>query len=334
MTGLEFFTDLAVTGTVLGLDRTSTVAEVEAVFELTHASAYPNSLVTDAGLVEFGWQRWHAGDEWTGLYAGAQVHRLDFLVDKEQVESPLVARYGEFPVRLHVGDLLAATAAIGYPLRQVPDPNDGCVAYWSPVSEMHVLAVDPDGAGEQAPPGTVLKMLGPQPWWPWHRNAGRELEFAGLARRLLSAERSAWLDEHDPVDEPPEVRSDWWSCLTTMVGRKAKAPEPVVALHRAAADRAVCTVGQAAIGEIGALVRAHGKGDPAGSTDEATARWLEHIPPSGDLRSDRVLRNQIHEVAQGLTHLADPALAEALQPWLDLRPALLADGRAPRVSVG
>jgi hypothetical protein len=201
---------------------------------------------------------------------------------------------------------------------------------------MHVLAIAPDSPadGEQAAPGTVLKMLGPRPWWPWWRNMGRELEFAGLARQLLSADRSAWLDAHDPVDEPPEARKDWWGCLTTMAGRKAKAHEPVVALHREAADRAVCTVAEAALAEIGALVRAHGKGVPAGSTDEATARWLAHVPPSGDLRSDRVLRTQIHEVGQGLTHLADPALAEALQPWLDLRPTLLADGRAPRIPVG
>ena len=327
----DFFVDLAVTGTVLGLDHTSTMAEVEAVFELTHASAVPNSVVTDAGLVEFGWQRWHGGDEWTATYFGAQAHRLDLLVEKEQVESPLRARYGEFPPRVHVDDLLAATAALGCPLRQVTDPNENCVAYWSPVSDMHVLAVDQNSTDEPDPPGTVLKMLGPQPWWPWHRNMGRELEFAGLARQLLAAEWSAWLDAHDPVDEPPEVRRDWWGCLTNMVQRKAKQPEPVIALHREAAERAVCTVAEAALAEIGVLVRAHGKGLPAGSTDEATTRWLAHVPPSGDLRSDRVLRNQIHEVGQGLTHLSDPALADAVRPWLDLRPTLLADGRTPRV---
>jgi hypothetical protein len=245
-----------------------------------------------------------------------------------------VARYGEFPARVHVDDLLSATAALGYPLRQVPDPNENRVAYWSPVSDMHVLATDPDSpdsTGEPDPPGTVLKVLGPQPWWPWHRYLGRELEFAGHARQLLSTGLPAWLDAHDPVDEPPEVRRDWWGCLTTMVRRKAKEPGPVVALHREAAERAVCTVAEAAVAEIGVLVRAHGKGVPAGSTDEAIARWLAHVPPSGDLRSDRVLRNQIHEVRQGLPHLVDPALADALRPWLDLRPALLADGRAPRL---
>jgi hypothetical protein len=336
MTNLEFFVDLAVTGTVLGLDHTSTLAEVEACFALTHASAYPDSLVTDAGLVEFGWQRWHGGDPWTATYFGAQAHRLDRLVEQEQVESPLQARYGEFPARVHVDDLLAATAAAGYPLRQVPERDENRVAYWSPVSDMHVLATagnstDQNGTGEQVPPGTVLKMLGPQPWWPWHRYLGRELEFAAHTRQLLSAERSAWLDAHDPVDEPPEVRRDWWGCLTTMVWRKAKEPGPVVALHREAAERAVCTVAEAALAEIGVLVRAHGKGVPAGSTDEATTRWLAHVPPAGDLRSDRVLRNQIHEVGQGLPHLADPALAEAVRPWLDLRPELLADGRVPRL---
>lgn len=327
MTNLDFFADLAVTGTVLGLDHTSTLTEVEAVFELTHAEPYPNALVSDAGLVEFGWQRWHGGDAWTATYFGAQAHRLDLLVAKEQVEPPLQARYGEFPRRVGVDDLLAATAALGYPLREVRDPNENHVAYWSPVSDMHVLATDPDGPDVE--PGTVLKMLGPQPWWPWQRYLGRELEFAGLARQYL-ADGSTWLDKRDPADEPPEVREDWWGCLATMVARKAKAPEPVVELHREAAERAVCTVAEAALAEIGVLVRAHGRGVPAGSTDEATARWLAHVPPGGDLRSDRVLRNQIHQVCQGMPHLADPALAEALRPWQELRPTLLADGRAPR----
>lgn len=329
MTNLDFFVDLAVTGTVLGLDHTSTLAEVEAAFELTHASAYDNTLVTDAGLVEFGWQRWHGGDEWTVTYFGAQVHRLTHLVEKDLVEAPLRARYGDFPTLVDADDLVAAVAAAGYQLQQVPDANEDCVAYRSPVSDMGVLAVDPGAAEGFGPAGSVIKMLGPQPRWPWDRFPGEELSFAGQARQYL-ADGSAWLDERDPVDEPPEVRRDWWGCLTTMVTRKAKAPEPVVALHREAAERAVCTVAEAALAEIGVLVRAHGRGIPAGSTDEATARWLAHVPPGGDLASDRVLRNQIHQVCQGLPHLADPALADALRPWQDLRPTLLADGRACR----
>ena len=52
MTGLEFFTDLAVTGTVLGLDHTSTVAEVEAVFELTPCLDVPELA---------GHRRWSGG---------------------------------------------------------------------------------------------------------------------------------------------------------------------------------------------------------------------------------------------------------------------------------
>jgi hypothetical protein len=333
MTG--FFADLVVTGTVLGLDHTSTMAEVEAVLDVTPFLASPNSMVTDAGLVEFGWHRWHAGDEWVGTYFGAQAHRLDLLVGKGEVEPPLVARYGEFPARVHVDDLLAATAAIGHPLRQVPDRNENCVAYRSPVSDMHVLAVDQRCGEEPDPPGTVLKVLGPRRSNPWDRFPGEDQRFASHVRLLTAmsaAERTAWLDAQDPVDELPEVRRDWWGCLTNMMWRNAAGHEPVVELHRASAERGVRTVAEAAVAEIELLVGAHGRGVPAESTDEAVTRWLAHVPPSGDVRSDRVLRNQIHEVRQGLTHLADPALAEAVRPWLELRPALLGDGRAPRVA--
>jgi crotonobetainyl-CoA:carnitine CoA-transferase CaiB-like acyl-CoA transferase len=37
--------------------------------------------------------------------------------------------------------------------------------------------------------------------------------------------------------------------------------------------------------------------------------------------------------ASDVAVVSDPALADAMRPWLDLRPTLLADGRAPRVPV-
>jgi len=335
MTGLDFFADLAVTGTVLGLDHTSTLAEVAAVFDIARTEISPRSLLSGSGLIEFGWNRRNEGDGWTVQWFGAQAHRLADLVEDGEVEPPLAARYGEFPARVHVDDLLAATARLGHPLRQVPDANEDCVAYWSPVSDMHVLAANLEGTDEQYPPGTVLKMLGPQPWWPWHRFAGRELEFAKHARRLMAmtpAERSAWLDAEDPVDEPPEVRRDWWGCLTNMLGRKADGHGLVVELHRRSAERGVCTVAEAAVAEIGQLARAYDKGVSTESTDDAVSRWLVHVPQGGDVRSDRVLRNQIHGVREGLPHLTDPGLADAVRPWLELRPALLAGGATSRLA--
>lgn len=65
MTGLDFFVDLTVNGTVLGLDHTSTPEAVLGVF-------------------------------------GAQVHRLGWLTRDDEVEPVLVERYGTFPQRVDV----------------------------------------------------------------------------------------------------------------------------------------------------------------------------------------------------------------------------------------
>lgn len=192
---------------------------------------------------------------------------VDLLARGGKVDPPLVERYGEFPRHVHVDDLRSAVAARGYPLEQVPTADEGCVEYRSPVSDMHVLAVDPACEDQPDSPGTILKMLGPRAWWPWHRFAGREPELKRHAKELL------------PMS----------------------------------------------VAEIGLLVRAHGREQVTSPADEAVRRWLGNVPPVADLASARLLRNQIHEVRQGLPLLTDPGLAEAMRPWLKLRRNLLAD---------
>ncbi len=160
MSGLDFFVDLAVTGTVLGLDHTSDVATVRSVFGEPGQVISARSMLIDTGLVEFGWTRARADQHWSISYFGAQTHRLPRLTEKGLVGSALVERYGEFPTRLDIEELRAAVIARGGTLEARPTANTGYVDLWSPKSGISVLAaMDPAETGERA--GTVVKMLGP-----------------------------------------------------------------------------------------------------------------------------------------------------------------------------
>ena len=156
----DFFVDLAVTGTVLGLDHTSDLATVQSVFGEPGQRTAKHSLLIDTGLVEFGWTRGGADQDWSISYFGAQTHRLPWLTDKGLVGAALVERYGEFPSRLDIDELRAAVSARSGSLEERPSANTGYLELWSPVSRTSVLvAVDPAETGERA--GTVVKMLGP-----------------------------------------------------------------------------------------------------------------------------------------------------------------------------
>lgn len=88
---LDFFADLATTGTVLGLDHTSDRSTVRAILgdgetSIPHLDSF--------GLIEFGWYTRH--DRESVAYLGAQTHRLEWLVDDGLLESALVEQYSEF----------------------------------------------------------------------------------------------------------------------------------------------------------------------------------------------------------------------------------------------
>ncbi|GIH28668.1 hypothetical protein Aph01nite_69780 [Acrocarpospora phusangensis] len=114
---LDFFADLLITGTVLGLDHTSTLAEVEDT--LGHDRRFAD-LVCDFGLVEFGWWRKRSEDDWAVLYFGAQTHRLPGFTEDEPVEDALVRHYGPFRQWLDLDEVLHAGLCTPRPL----DPSD------------------------------------------------------------------------------------------------------------------------------------------------------------------------------------------------------------------
>jgi hypothetical protein len=301
MTG--FFVDLTTTGTVLGLDHTSTPEAVHAVFGGEHTPP-----VDDFGLVEFGWQDREV------TYFGAQAHRLAWLAG--EVEPVLVERYGEFPARLDVDELREAVAGQSFPLEEQPHTDEDRVAYLAPVSHMGVLA-DRDSRD-------VLKILGPTHRSPWRSFPGQAERFNSYARHLFAAteaERERWFDRRTEDD------SDWWDCLAAAAAcRTGGTAETAqrwrllrLALHRAAAARGVYPPDQAAATEVGLLLAA---GLEPG---DAVRRWLDTATRPGDLPAARRLRDQIHQVERALPHLADPAVAGALREWGTVKPHLLAD---------
>ncbi|WP_433224761.1 hypothetical protein [Microtetraspora malaysiensis] len=347
MRDLDFFVDLMITGTVLGFDHTSDLADVEEVFGHDHTFEASSGVISDFGLVEFGWLRDRPEDEWAVIYFGAQTHRLPWLTSDAQVETPLVDRYGGFRPRLDVGELRDAVRARGFTLQERPSWNDGCVEYWEPTSRMGLMAVtDPDKWEE--PSGTVLKILGPGGRHAWLSFQESEQMFGSYADHALSLSEpqlAAWLDQREPDAEPR--RTDWWDCLRIVVARRTGGPSTEsarwwrlrAALDRHAAERGVDREDEAAVNLITTLVEVRDSdvADGLPTTDEAVERWLAatttlayaaHLcaeRPLGpaDIRLSRRLRNQIHAIQPCLPYVASAVLADELRAWIELKRPLL-----------
>ncbi|MGK5553241.1 hypothetical protein ACSNOI_16640 [Actinomadura kijaniata] len=327
MSDLDFFADLVATGTVLGLDHTSSPDEVEAVFgPVEEPWTSPGGMLHDFGLIEFGWHRDGRGSPWTVTYFGAQTHRLEWLVEDGGIEPRLVERYGPFRPRLDAGELLGVLRERGFPLEERPSLNDGCVEYWEPTSRMGLIA---ESSGE------VVKVLGPQPPPAWLRSRNRRGTFESYADHLVSLsepELSAWLDGREPAAGPG--RADWWHLLRGAVGRRTGG-DPAwwrlsKALDRQAAERGVDPPDEAAVTLVRTLVR--DGADPGGAVE----RWLAAVPPLAEaarlaaarsltpdeIRLSRRLRDQVHDLQAVLPSPDSPGL----RAWFALRPALLGGG--------
>jgi hypothetical protein len=292
MSGFDFFVDLTVTGTALGLDHTSAPEAVQEVFG-------------GGGLVKFSWHR-H-----TLIYFSAQAHRLPLLVRDNGIEPALVESYGAFPDRIDLDELLKAVAAQGFPLEEWPHHNEDLVDYWSPVTHMIVLA--------ERGSRDVLKVLGPEPRLSWRRFPDQLVSlldrfeaYARHIRTLTDGEREAWFAEH------AEPNADWWDCLLASV--EYRWTRLRLAVHRAATERGVYPPDQAAATEVGLLV------DADLEPDATVRRWLATavLPEPSDIAAARRLRDQIHEVSRALPRLTDSEVAARLREWVAVRPRLLA----------
>ncbi|GAB3876079.1 hypothetical protein GCM10029964_021960 [Kibdelosporangium lantanae] len=156
MRDLDFFVNLVITGTVLGLDHTSDLAEVEAVFP-DGTNPIGDSLLTSVGLVEFGWYRADPRDRWQVAYFGVQAHRLGV-----KVRTPaLTDHYGRFRRHLDYDQLRRGVEMSGFDLELQHDYQDGHGHYWLPSTGVGVTYIaDESEARKNAPVGTVLKILG------------------------------------------------------------------------------------------------------------------------------------------------------------------------------
>ncbi|XVQ82955.1 hypothetical protein ACQP2K_29465 [Microbispora siamensis] len=345
MSDLDFFADLVITGTVLGLDHTSRLDEVEEVLGRDRTFEAPSGVISDFGLVEFGWSRDRPQDDWAVVYFGAQAHRLPGLSGND-IPAALLGRYGAFRSRLYFGELRAAVEARGFTLEERPTYNEGCVDYWEPTSGMGIIAVtDPEEWDE--PSGTVLKMLGPG-HRSWRSFEGREQAFRSYTDHLLTLperELIAWLDRREPGEE--RERADWWACLRGTVARRTGGAPTENArwrrlgmdLDRHAAQRGVDAPDEAAVNLIITLAKARDLGiaDGLPTMDDAVERWqaatttftnavrlcTERPLTPDDVRLSRRLRNQIHLVQPFVPHLASAALAEEMRRWAGLKGSLL-----------
>jgi hypothetical protein len=327
---LDFFVDLVVTGTVLGLDHTSTLDDVEEV--LGPAGRAPSGMITDSGLVEFGWWRDSPRNDWQVTYFGAQAHRLPFF-DGDQVGAALVDRYGEFRPRLDVDDLRTAVRARDFDLVEVPrlgPANAGYAEYREPTTGMSVLYLDdPEAAGRQEPAGFVEKVLGTGDsrtaalrYGDQHRAFTDRVKHL---RTLSDDDLAAWVDRHSPATDPE--RADWWNYLRSRTGTAEHLRR---ALNRLAAERGVDSATDAALATL-STARDH-------EVDAAVDRWLTAMAESfaeaerlstrrpltaDEIRRSRVLRDRIHGVHVFAPRVTSAAVAGALRTWTDLKPALL-----------
>jgi hypothetical protein len=322
MSGFDFFVDLVVTGTVLGLDDTSEMATVHAVFGQDDFLPPADSF----GLIEFGWYQ-HNG-RWEVTYYGAQVHRLRWLTRDNLMEPALIERYGEFPDQVDIDELMAALAKHGVQLEELPYHDEDYVDFWSPVTRMGVLA---DRSNR-----SVEKMLGRLGRGPWRTFPARRETFTAYAKHLLTlteSERRAWFDRREPEAD----RADWWRCLSHAAAGKTGGTDETalrwarlrLALVRAAGERGGLPPDEAAVTEVGVLADAADNDLPIRvAADDAVARWLATLPASAaglDIPTARRLRDQIHEVQRGLELLTDPGLTDELRRCVAVKPLLLAD---------
>ncbi|GAB1821548.1 hypothetical protein [Herbidospora sp. RD11066] len=343
MSGLDFFADLVTTGTILGLDHTSTLEEVEAVFGAGPVDEEPHRMRHDFGLVEFSWFRRRTHDDWTCSLIGAQPHRLPDLAG--EIDPALAGRYGAFPPRLDLDDLSRAVEARGFTLTQQPRLNLDRVEYREPTTGVEVQAIPESGRV------VGLHASGIR---PVHFARGEMRRFRGWSDYLMTLRRpgmTVWLRKREPDTEPD--RTEWWTRLRRAIShRTGGTPEEAAAwmrlgltLDELALERGIDSPDEAALTMITKLDEAEQKGlDGAGwlpTADEAVARWLAASPAidearrvsgdwaaltPGEIRLARRLRNQIHILRSALPLLTSADLATEVRTWDDLKPTLLRPG--------
>ncbi|ACU37886.1 hypothetical protein [Actinosynnema mirum] len=354
MGDIDFFADLLTTGTLLGVDHTSSFDEVRdrlGAEWLPQDDAPGSTHCRQDELATFCWTRLyvprHVG-EWRFSWFGALPRLLPRLT---RVDRVITERYGPFRRALvHERELRAAVGARGFGLEELPLEASGHRVLWAPATGM-VALVEPDSY----PPSWELARRPPSPYPPGavlcvtHDREGadygvlqkarpREHEFHGLANRVhrMGEVDPDWVREQSAGQD----LRDWWRVLRRRVGGVAgdRMSTSVLRLDRAVFELGVVPPDEVAVTRALWAAEAPWTGGqvPDGVPPEAIlADWLAAVPPLEAVRAlcdrrldeprtrqARVLRDQLHALAD-LLPMLDRRSVALLRPWLELRPRLL-----------
>ncbi|GIF49821.1 hypothetical protein DFJ67_0146 [Asanoa ferruginea] len=331
--GLEFFVDVVVSGTVLGVGLEESPDEVADVLGSDFAENRDRAgLLRDYGLVEFVWTRHPGSRTWQANGFTVQAHRLGSVTFNQA----LVDRYGEFGRRLSFRELDAAVGDLGYDLREISDSQQ----FW--FAEAQTLTVVTDG--------DVWSISAPH---PAERVAAATLSGQRRSARdalvhlldLDEHQRGRWLDRRQP--SPRDV--NWWLYRLLVIHQHLQDPSPrrvdwvelKLWMIRQGRDRGVFSESETAMKIAYFTGEMRGLGvDPAvlPSADEVVRACLGAIPVSlrevataddlsgldiGQMRLSRRAKNLVSAAQRHLDHVVDTDLATRLRAWIDIKPKLV-----------
>lgn len=230
MTDLDCYVEAVAQGSILGIDRHWSPADVDALLGAEGHDGLNLSATgrwRDYGLAEISWQRPSLAHHWTGNHLTLQLHRL--VADWCHPNDMLRARHGDFRPHMQFEDLHAALDARDIPLVELPDVDHDYLRYRQPDSGSEILVLnhdpepDPDyprqrrgdvyhissgrGPAHAALPGTAWKDLG-----------------EALSTVPDEPRRPEWLSAQEP-DEP--MRPRWWNALFSHLTREFSPAGPL-----------------------------------------------------------------------------------------------------------
>jgi hypothetical protein len=166
MTPIDFLSQFAATGEVLGVGLRSEPAEWKGLLGADDTAATEKSAAnwrTDHGIVEVSFHR--VNQTWECYNISIQAHRLQW--GRPLMERVLSRRYGDpFPTGFDVNDLLAAAREVGAPFQPEDFPLDATFdRYLATGSRVTMLAKHRDASENTDLPETYV--------WQLNANAGR-----------------------------------------------------------------------------------------------------------------------------------------------------------------
>ena len=164
MSALDFYTDVATRGDLLGAGIGSGPVEWEARLGSDYLDvSSPGFIRRDYGLIEVSFQE--EGNAWPCFGISVQVHRLR-LEGTSAVPEPLRSYYGAFPARTRFEDLCAAVADQGFSVEPDNDSSTTDIHRYRVVqSGTRIFVVTEAGASDSSRAGDIWGMSVSPEWW-------------------------------------------------------------------------------------------------------------------------------------------------------------------------